>query len=102
MRELLDTGWADRIGREIAAEAGCSAGTVYAVRRERREREERELIRQGQRCRRCEFYEEPKNPVGDDGLCLWCRLEGQGIDLLAFHESGAAAALLGSALCVAG
>lgn len=94
--ELLDAGWADRTGVAIAAEVGCSTGLVYDVKREIRGCEERKCIREGQRCRRCEFYEEPRNPVGEDGLCLWCRLEGQGIDLLAFHESGAALALLGA------
>lgn len=93
VRELLATGWANRTGAAIAAEARCSRGTVYDVRRETREREERERIERGRKCHRCEFYEEVRNPVGEDGLCLWCRLEGQGVSLLEFHESGAAVEL---------
>jgi len=93
VRELLDLGWADRSGREIAAEVGCSKGLVYDVKREIYGREERERVREGQKCNRCEFYEEPRNPVDESGLCLWCRLQAQGVDLLEFHESGAAVEL---------
>lgn len=41
-----------------------------------------------ERCRRCDFLSEEVNPVGEDGLCLWCRVEGRGWNLLEWYESG--------------
>jgi hypothetical protein len=41
------------------------------------------------RCRRCRFFGDEKVPIGDDGLCLWCRLALQDIVPADFYESGA-------------
>ena len=40
------------------------------------------------RCSRCEFLHDEKIPVGEDGLCLWCRLTLAGVDLRDFYTSG--------------
>ena len=40
------------------------------------------------RCERCGFLSDEKIPVGDDGLCLWCRLTVEGCDWAEFYESG--------------
>lgn len=47
-------------------------------------------------CKRCGLLGEPRNPVDEEsGLCLYCRLELAGVDLLAWHEMGGAAATVG-------
>ena len=47
-------------------------------------------IAQRDRCPRCELIPWPENPRTPSGLCLWCELETRGVDLLTWHESGAA------------
>lgn len=39
------------------------------------------------KCSRCGILEDPGNPIQDD-LCLWCRVEGAGWDMLKWHEAG--------------
>lgn len=77
-----------RPAEEVGEELGCPAELVTYWRK-RRARE-----RKG-RCRRCGLLAEERNPV-EDGLCLWCRLELEGVDLLEWHESGAAVEALGA------
>lgn len=40
------------------------------------------------RCSRCEFLHEERIPVGEDGLCLWCRMALAGVDPHDFYTSG--------------
>lgn len=41
------------------------------------------------RCRRCEFLDDERVPIGEDGLCLWCRMALTGVDTHEFYTSGA-------------
>lgn len=84
--ELLRNGWADRPMVEIAQEVGCSVSLVQVVRRRRWDGGLE--VKDGRHCERCEFMGWERNPVGDDGLCLWCRLETQGFDLRELFENG--------------
>jgi len=77
-----------RPAEEVARELGYVVALVIYWR-ERRAAEERV------RCRRCGLLAEERNPV-EGGLCLWCRLELQGVDLLEWYESGAAVEELGA------
>lgn len=50
-------------------------------------------------CARCDIFPEPRNPLLKDGQCLWCHVEQAGLDLLWFHESGMAHAILQEIQC---
>lgn len=68
--------------REVAEALGCSASYVQILRRQ--------SVSPGQiKCTRCGFLHEDKIPVGEDGLCLWCREMVAGRDPRALYDSGA-------------
>lgn len=48
-----------------------------------------EMAMSERRCERCGFASDEKSPVGNDGICLWCRLFVNGIDCQTFYTSGA-------------
>ena len=81
--------------RQVAAEVGCSESVVYYWRRvrvaiaERAREEEKRGITQVH-CTRCGFLGEEQNPIGQSGLCLYCRLIMRGVNLLHWYASGAA------------
>lgn len=86
-RRILELTGEGRKPGEIAAEVGLPKWRVGMVLRQ----VEHERYAEGRRrCGRCGFLEEERNPVGKNGVCLWCRLEGLGVNLLEWHESGAA------------
>ena len=79
---------------EVGKRVGCSARSVKQWRAERREREKLRLSLSGEGesvevCSKCGFPDSEKVPVGDDGLCLWCRGMAQGVNLAEFYTSGA-------------
>ena len=96
---MLEAGWRGS-DRELADFIGCSRTTVYNYRIEWGERRGLVWEKPGRRCTRCQFISKPQNPVGDDGLCLWCRLEMRGVNLLEWHESGEAARAVELGVCV--
>ena len=85
-----------RFASEVAREAGCSPGAVEYWRHARvaiAEMEEAERKRKANEpvhCTRCGFLGEEQNPIGQSGLCLYCRLIMRGVNLLHWYESGAA------------
>jgi len=89
----------------VAAALDCSPDYVGELRLEARyERPDPDTPR----CSRCDFFEDEQRPIvtpavegrlrealaGEprpcqEGLCLWCWLEVQGVDMAAFYSSGA-------------
>ena len=82
--QLTDQGMTTR---QIARKLDCPN---YYVLQTIRQRTAEEHARGRRRCTRCTFFEEECNPIGKDGLCHLCRVELSGINLLDYHESGAA------------
>jgi len=87
-----------RVATAVAAEVGCSPGAVEYWRRARvaiAEMEEAKRKAKGTvHCTRCGFLEDEENPIGQSGLCLYCRLQMRGVNLLQWYASGAAAEYL--------
>ena len=85
-----------RFASEVAREVGCSPGAVDYWRHARMaiaEMEEAERKRKANEpvhCTRCGFLAEEENPIGQSGLCLYCRLQQRGVNLLWWYSSGAA------------
>ena len=69
----------------IAKKIGCPRSYVRLVLRQAAAEEQ---ARDRTRCIRCTFLAEERNPVGEDGLCLYCTLQIANINLLDYHESG--------------
>ena len=110
-RQYRDSKWAEvlarvddgqRSCRQVAREVGCSESAVYYWRHERprrteMERERARLAKMGRervKCTRCGFLGDEENPIGQSGLCLYCRLQMRGVNLLHWYASGAAAEYL--------
>jgi len=82
---LLEDGWEERSTVEIAREVGCHLTTVQRWKRRwlgEQGREERK------RCSRCGILGDEENPVGEEGLCLWCRVEEAGWCVRDWLEAG--------------
>jgi hypothetical protein len=83
-----------RVATAVAAEVGCSPGAVEYWRRARvaiAEMEEAKRKGSGTvHCTRCGFLGDEENPIGQSGLCLYCRLQMRGVNLLWWYSSGAA------------
>jgi len=75
----------------IAKEMRCPR---YYIRQVLRQAAAEQYARGRTNCTRCTFLGDDRNPIGKDGLCLWCRLEMTGVNLLEYHESGAALQML--------
>ena len=82
---------------EIAAVVGCNEGYVHQVLLYRRDEDGDTDFRTGTdgevvRCRRCEFLDDPANPLAEvapgEWECLWCRMEGAGVSVREWCESG--------------
>ena len=82
---------------EIAAAVGCNEGYVHQVLLYRRDEDGDTDFRTGTdgevvRCRRCEFLDDPANPLAEvapgEWECLWCRMEGAGVSVREWCESG--------------
>ena len=93
-RVILEKADDGRPAQEIAKEVGCSQGAVLYWRSERvriAAWEGKKKAGEGERrCTRCGLAGEEQNPIGQSGLCLWCRLEIRGVSLLRWYASGAA------------
>lgn len=83
--EQIDDG--SQSTRAIADIVGCHIRTVRYHRRRRGINPRTTTLQY----RRCQLIPDERNPLGFTGLCLYCRLEQKGIDLLDWHESGDAA-----------
>lgn len=81
-----------RAAREIAEIYEVSEETVYEAKREWRRQEDVDK-RMQRRCSRCTIFGDQENPVGEDGLCLWCRLEMNEVIVREFFEDGGAVVL---------
>jgi len=88
--ELLDQSGGTMPTCEIISRVGCSKAWVQDCRRQWRSDRglDRRQNRTEVRCQRCGFLGWKENPLGEDGLCLWCRLESEGRDLREMAESG--------------
>jgi hypothetical protein len=84
---------------KVAATVPCSKSYVHLIRRRdlghRTYKRPRTTTHRlpttltDRRCARCTFSEEiPTNPIDDTGLCLYCRLQANGTNLLTWHETG--------------
>ena len=87
--ELTEERWTPG---EVAAEVGLPRWRVRSVLQQV---ENKKYAEGRRRCGRCGLLEEERNPAGKNGVCLWCRLEGLGVNLLEWHESGAALEMVG-------
>ena len=79
---------------EITAAMGCSEGYVHQVLLYRRDTDLRTATdEEVRRCRRCDFLDDPANPLEEvasgEWECLWCRMEQAGVSLPEWYESGA-------------
>ena len=70
------------LSSDVAEALDCSLSYVQYLRRQV------EIACQA-RCSRCGFLHEEKIPVGDDGMCLWCRETVAGRDPRDLYESRA-------------
>ena len=96
--QLLETGTPPH---QVAATVGCSKSYVHAINRNVfghrnfTKSHANSIARPpahttGRRCTRCTFAEElPLNPIDATNVCLYCRLQAAGVNLLDYHESGA-------------
>lgn len=72
---------------ELVALIGVDWSYITNLRRDWVRRQARRDA-EGDRCVRCKFFFEELVPHKEDGLCLWCWLDREGIDHSKFYESG--------------
>ncbi len=84
---------------EIAELVGCSPSTVlnrmrrYGIERRNGGSEGQRWVcnkrseKDRCRCSRCDCYGWEKSPILDNGMCLWCQLEVEGVDLTWWAEN---------------
>ena len=77
---------------EIAAVVRCNEGYVHQVRLYRRDDADSRTGTDVRRCRRCEFLDDPANPLVEVGEgeweCVWCLMEEAGVSVREWCESG--------------
>lgn len=66
---------------DVAGMLDCSLAYVQYLRRQ-------VALPARRRCRRCDFFEDEKRPIDQNGLCLWCSMEIAGENLRDFYENG--------------
>jgi len=89
---LLEAGWEERGTAKIAAEVGCHRTTVRMWKR--KWLADREDGRGRKRCVWCGILGEDVNPIGEEGLCLWCRVEAAGWRVIDWLAEGGMVGLL--------
>jgi len=76
-----EQGTADFTTAELVARFGCSSNVAGRYRKQWKEQHAEVVRRHVTRCIRCGFPAWETNPIGPDGVCLWCKAVEAGIDL---------------------